>query len=134
MSYKCLRYFESIFVFSVRKYSNFIHLQTPSQFPQYSLLETLFSIVYSCFLCQRLIDHRCVGLFLGSLFCFIDPYVSLSLSFFFFFFLFLPVPHCFDYCRFVELSEVWECYASSFVLFLQDCFGNSWSFVSLYKY
>ena len=35
----------------------------------------LFSIVYSCLLCQRLIDLRCMGLFLGSLFCSIDPYV-----------------------------------------------------------
>ena len=35
----------------------------------------LFSIAYSCLLCRRLIDHRCVGWFLGSLFCSIDPYV-----------------------------------------------------------
>ena len=37
--------------------------------------DCLFSIVYSCLFCQRLIDHRCMGLFLGSLFCSIDPYV-----------------------------------------------------------
>ena len=37
--------------------------------------DCLSSIVYSCLLCQRLIDHRCVGLFLGFLFCSIDPYV-----------------------------------------------------------
>ena len=30
--------------------------------------DCLFPIVYSCLLCQRLIDHRYVGLFLGSLF------------------------------------------------------------------
>ena len=29
---------------------------------------------YSCHLCRRLIDHRCLDLFLGSLFCSIDPY------------------------------------------------------------
>ena len=51
----------------------------------------------------RLIDHRCEGLFMGSLFCSIDPYV-----WFFFFFWFVclylvPVPHCFDYWRFVVL-------------------------------
>ena len=34
--------------------------------------DCLFSIVYSCLLCRRLIDHKCVGLFLGSLFCSID--------------------------------------------------------------
>ena len=29
--------------------------------------------------------------------------------------IFVPVPHCFDYCAFVVLSEVWEGYASCFV-------------------
>ena len=36
--------------------------------------DCLFSIVYSCLLCWRVIDCKCVGLFLGSLFCSIDPY------------------------------------------------------------
>ena len=31
----------------------------------------------------------------------------------------VPVPCCFDYCNFVVLSEVWEGYASIFVLFPQ---------------
>ena len=34
--------------------------------------DCLFSIVYSCLLCCILIDHRCGGLFLGSLICSID--------------------------------------------------------------
>ena len=37
--------------------------------------DCLFPIVYSCFLCQRLINQKSVGLFLGSLFCSIDSYV-----------------------------------------------------------
>ena len=37
------------------------------------------------------------------------------------------ISHCFDYCSFVVLSEVWEGYTSCFVLFPQDCFGNSGS-------
>ena len=37
--------------------------------------DCLFSILCSCLLCQRLIDHRCLGLFLDSLFCSIGPYV-----------------------------------------------------------
>ena len=41
---------------------------------------------------------------------------------------FVPIPCCFDYCSFVVFSEVWERYASSFVLFPQDCFSNSGSF------
>ena len=31
--------------------------------------DCLFSIVSSCLLCHRLIDRRCMDLFLGSLFC-----------------------------------------------------------------
>ena len=38
-----------------------------------------------------------------------------------------PISHCFDYCSFVVLSEVWEGYTSCFVLFPQDRFGNSGS-------
>ena len=34
---------------------------------------------------------------------------------------FVPIACSFDYCSCVLLSEVWEHYASSFVLFLQDC-------------
>ena len=44
---------------------------------------------------------------------------------------FVPIPCCFDYCSFVVLSEVWEGYASCFVLFPQACFGNSGSFIFL---
>ena len=55
------------------------------------------------------IDCRCVGLPLGSLFCSIDMSV---------FVLFWLMEPC---------SIVWSLggYASSFVLFPQDCFGNS---------
>ena len=42
---------------------------------------------------------------------------------------FVPVPCCFDDCSFVVLSEAWVSYASSFVLFPQDCFDNSGSLV-----
>ena len=35
----------------------------------------LFPSVYSCLLCQKLIDHRCVGFFLDSLFCSVDSFV-----------------------------------------------------------
>ena len=62
----------------------------------------------------------CVGLFLLSLFCSIDPYVY-----------FLPIPCCLDYCSFVVLSEVWEGYASSFVLFPQHWFyGLLWFYIN----
>ena len=62
----------------------------------------------------------CVGLSLGFLSCSIDPYVY-----------FLPIPCCLDYCSFVVLSEVWEGYASSFVLFPQHWFyGLLWFYIN----
>ena len=76
----------------------------------------LLSIVYSCLLCW-LITWKCVGLFLGCLFCSTNHRSD-----------FVPVPYCFDYCSFAALSEAWEGYASCFVLFPQDCFDCSGSF------
>ena len=52
-----------------------------SSFPPPLAKETcLFSIVYSYLLCQRLIDCRCVGLFLGSLFGSIYAFVCFCAS------------------------------------------------------
>ena len=41
---------------------------------------------------------------------------------------FMPMPCCFDYCSFAVMSEIWKDFASIFVLFPQNCFGNSGSF------
>ena len=80
----------------------------PSKFPSTAYWrDCLFPVVYSCLLCQRLINDRCVGLFLGSLFCPIIPSL-----------VFVPVTTLF-YCSFLVLSEVWESYASCFVCFLR---------------
>ena len=42
--------------------------------------DCLFSIIYSCLLCQRYGVHRCVDLSLGFLFCSIDLYICLCTS------------------------------------------------------
>ena len=47
-----------------------------SVFPVPLIKETVFSLVYSCLLCQRLIAHNCMGLFLVFLLCSTD-YVCL---------------------------------------------------------
>ena len=78
--------------------------------------DCLFSTVYSCLLCQRLID---LGVWVHFWVLFSVPFMYMSF--------FVPISHCFDYCRLVELSEVWEGYASYTVLFPQDCFGYSGS-------
>ena len=52
-TFRSLIHFEFIFVYGVRKCSNFILLQVVDQFSQHHLLDCLFSIVYSCLFYQR---------------------------------------------------------------------------------
>ena len=47
---------------------------------------------------------------------------------------FVPVPHCFDYSRFVIYFEIRKRDASSFVLLAQNSFGYSGSFVAVYEF
>ena len=75
--------------------------------------DCIFSTVYSCLLCQILIDYKCVGLLLGFLFCSTD----LSICFWANTILFLLV-------QLLILSEVWDDYASTFLLFPQDYFRH----------
>ena len=111
--FKSLSHFEFIFVYNVRECSNFIALHALSSFSNTTCWrEYLFSIAWICLLCWRIIDHRCMSLFL-----YFVPLLYMSV--------FVPVPYRFDYCSFVLLSEVWEGYAFYFILFSQDCFGNS---------
>ena len=70
--------------------------------------DCIFSIVYSCFLCQRLIK---LGLWVY--FWVLRPILLIHMS------VFVPVPCCFDYCSSLVLSDIWEAYASCFVLFLR---------------
>ena len=62
-----------------------ILIHTYSKVPY--LIRFTFSIVYSWLFCSKLIDHICICLLLGCLFCPIDLYVSV----------FMPVPYCFIY-------------------------------------
>ena len=72
-------------------------------------------ILYSC-LFKKLIDHICLGLFLGALFCSIDPYSHLCTN-----------PHCFDFFSFVRLSEILENH-SFFFNFSYWMFWQFWVF------
>uniref|UniRef100_A0A8D0RLL7 Uncharacterized protein n=1 Tax=Sus scrofa TaxID=9823 RepID=A0A8D0RLL7_PIG len=80
--FKSFSHFEFIFVHGMRVCSSFIDLHAAVQVSQQCLLKRLvfFPILYSCLLCQRLIDHRCQGFFLGSLFCSIGLYVCFGTS------------------------------------------------------
>ena len=65
-TFRSLILFEFIFIYTVRKCSNLILLYVAVQFSWHHLSKRLFFLfVYSCLLCCRLIDHRCLGLFLG---------------------------------------------------------------------
>ena len=71
--------------------------QVPVQFAQHHLLKRRFPIVYTYLLCQRLIDSRCVGLFLSSVFLCQCHTILITTSLYF-----------------TALSEVWEGSASCF--------------------
>ena len=71
--FKYVNYFEFIFVYGVRECSNFIDLLVAVQLSQHHLGKRL-SFPHCIFL-PRLIDCRCVGLFLGSVVSSIDPHV-----------------------------------------------------------
>ena len=115
------------FVHGVRRVcSNFIYLQAVQFYQQHLLKRLSFShfIFLPLLLNWPLLTINwplLLALFLDFPFCSIDLYVC-----------FVPVLHCFDYCSFVVLSEVWEIYASCFVLFPEDCFCNSGSFMVPY--
>ena len=85
--------------------------------------ETVFSPL---FILASFVENnwpQCVEILLGPLFHSIDLYVC-----------FCANTTCFDYCGFEVLSEVWDSYASTFVLFPRDCFGILRSFVFPYKF
>lgn len=77
----------------------------------------LFSIVYSCSLCSRLIDRKCIGSSLGLLPCYTDPYA---------FFCVCNHHIIFDYCSFVVQSEVRKSsFSRLFWLFEVFCVSKS---------
>ena len=68
-TFRSLNHFEFIFTYSVRNCSNLILLLVAIQFSQHPYWrDCLFSIAYSCLFNHGLIDHRYMGVFLGSLF------------------------------------------------------------------
>ena len=81
LMFKNISHFELIFVRDVRGCSSFIDLHTAFQFSQHHLLKRLsFSHFIFLLPLQRLIDHRCLGLFLGYIFCYIELYVCFCTS------------------------------------------------------
>ena len=74
--FKYLSHFEFIFVYHVKECFNFTDYVWLLSFSNTTCWpDCLFSTVCSCLLSWRLIHHRCMGLFPGSLFSSIDPHV-----------------------------------------------------------
>ena len=69
-----------------------------------------------------LVDHVCLGLFLGS------PFSSIGL------FVFMFVPYCFDDHTFIVYPEIRKSDISCSFLLSQTLFGYSGSFVVPYKF
>ena len=76
-TFKSIIHFEFIFVYGVRRWSSFFffYMYLSNFLNTIYWIHCLYPIACSCFLCQILIDHEGMGLFLGSLFCSIDIYV-----------------------------------------------------------
>ena len=73
LTFRYLIHFEFIFVYGMREsLTSLIYIHLSSFCNTTYWRDYLFSIVYSCLFWWRLIDHRCMGLFLGCLFCSID--------------------------------------------------------------
>ena len=79
--YKFLSHFELIFAYVWGNGLTTLIYMRLSSFPNTTCWrDCVSSIVYSCLLCWWLIDHRCAGLFLGSLFYSIDLYVCFCIN------------------------------------------------------
>ena len=97
LMFRSLSHFPFISLYGERVCSNIIDLHVVAQLSQHHLLKKLFPLhILALLLCQRLIDHRCVGLFQFSI---LFHWSILSV--------FVPMPHYFDYCSVQSLSSVW---------------------------
>ena len=111
LAFRSLTHFEFLFVYGVRECSNSFFYMLLSSFPSTTYWrDCLFSIVYSCLLCWRSIDHD-MGIYFWALYSFPLAYVLV----------FMLVSCCFSYYSFIVYFPA------------KDCWGYSWSFVVLYK-
>ena len=98
---------------------SFFYMQL-SSFPSTTYQrDCLFSILYSCLLCHRLIDHS-AWVYFWVVFP-VPFYVSV----------FVPVPYCFDYCSFLVQFEI-RVHDTSSALLL-SCYQGSFLFPNKFQ-
>ena len=112
-TYMSLTRFEFIFVYGIKKCSNFILSPVAVQFSQHHLLKRL-SLPHSmsCLLVKNKV-LRGAGVYFWAFY--LVPLVFISG--------FVPIPYCLDDCNFVIWSEFKKTDSSSSILLSQDCFG-----------
>ena len=115
-TFRSLIYFELIFIYVVRKCSNFILVHITVQFSQYHILKKV-SFPHCIFFLSK-------GVWVYLWTFYLVPLVCVSV--------FVPVPYCLDACIFVVLSEVRKVDSSICILLSQDCFAYLESFVFSY--
>ena len=125
LTFRSLMRFEFIFVYGVRKCSNFILLQVAIQFSQHHLLMRL-SFPHCIFL-LHVKNKMPIGVLVYLWALYLVPLVYISV--------FVPVTYCLDDCNFVVQSEVRKVQVdtSGSILLSRDCFDYSESFVFPYK-
>ena len=122
LTFRSLIHFEFVFVYGVRKCSNFTFHVLLSSFPSTTYCrDCLFSIVYSCLFCQRLSD-RSVWIYFWAFYP--VPLIHVPV--------FVPVPYVLITIA-LQYSQVRQRDSSSSVFLSQDHFGYSGSFVFAYK-
>ena len=92
LTFRHLIHFEFIFVYGVRKYSNFIPLHVAVQFSQHHLLKRL-SLLPLCILASFVKNKVPIGAWVYFWAFHLVPLVYISV--------FVPVPYCLDDCSFV---------------------------------
>ena len=123
LTFRSLIHFEYTFAYGLRVQNHSLCMLVSSLPNTICWKDCSFSIEWSWYPCQKLLANICEGLFLGSLFCFTDMYVSLY-----------ACTTVFDYCGFVMSFEVYKCETFNFILLFQDSFGYSGSLEISYKF
>ena len=124
LTFRSLIHFYMIFVYSVRKHSNFILLHIDAQFFQHHLFEeTVFSPLY--IFATFIKDKMSIGVqvYLSAFYLILLVYISV----------FVPVPYFLDDYSFVIQSKVRKVDSSSSILLSLDCFGYVGSFAFPYR-
>ena len=97
LTFRFLIHFEFIFVYCVRKCSNFILLHVAVQFSWHHLLKRLF--LPPLYIIVSFVKHKVpIGAWVYFWALYLVPLVYISV--------FWPVPYCLDGCSFVVQSEV----------------------------